>query len=273
MVHGAGDLAPARNLAGGAPAHEPPCVRSEKSEQGARADLRLLPRKPPPLPCRGRLRLRVLRRPGDRPRPFERAGCRPPRPRLRPLATVRRGTPGARRRRPRAHPRHGGAVARRLRSGVPLAGTLSSRSWPPRGHRRGIVPPECESRHTRRFVPPARLGSRSSRRRPRRHKRCGSFLSRCGRPMEARVLSAPFQTLQEWAAYFAGLDIPVLRRTAKELRGLREREETIAASELADVLFADPLATTRLFAHLARLRGDREGTEITSLEGCIVMLG
>ncbi len=91
--------------------------------------------------------------------------------------------------------------------------------------------------------------------------------------MEARVLSAPFQTLQEWAAYFAGLDIPVLRRTAKELRGLREREETIAASELADVLFADPLATTRLFAHLARLRGDREGTEITSLEGCIVMLG
>jgi HD-like signal output (HDOD) protein len=87
------------------------------------------------------------------------------------------------------------------------------------------------------------------------------------------MLKTPLKNQQAWASYLADLDIPVLRATEAQLEALRPREDTISASALADVLLVDPLATARLFAFIAKRRSSRQVTEITSVEGCIVMLG
>jgi len=87
------------------------------------------------------------------------------------------------------------------------------------------------------------------------------------------MLISPLPNLEAWTAHFASTDIPVLRSTAAGLDALRPREDSVSAKVLADVMLADPLATARLFAFMAGRRSSRQVTEITSIEGCIVMLG
>lgn len=86
------------------------------------------------------------------------------------------------------------------------------------------------------------------------------------------ILAAP-SNLQGWARYLAQVEIPVLTRTAAAIAELSLDEEGVSAKALADVILTDPLMTARVFAMLARLRRGRESTDITRVEGCIVMMG
>ena len=81
------------------------------------------------------------------------------------------------------------------------------------------------------------------------------------------------RSLTAWVAALADQDIPVLAETAQEIVALAAKSDRVSARQLADVILADPLMTVRVFATLARLRAKRPGTEITQVEGCIVMMG
>lgn len=81
------------------------------------------------------------------------------------------------------------------------------------------------------------------------------------------------QTPEEWIDRLKCDDLPVLRRTAAELARLSTKGDQSSAAEIADILLLDPLATLRLF-HLANsMRRGRFGTEITTVEHAVILLG
>ncbi len=87
------------------------------------------------------------------------------------------------------------------------------------------------------------------------------------------MLADPLGGVRDWTSYFAHLQIPILRRTARALAAFAGDEEAISARDVATLIIDDPLATTRLFAYLAQHRSQRQLTEITSVEGAVVMSG
>lgn len=80
-------------------------------------------------------------------------------------------------------------------------------------------------------------------------------------------------TLQEWVAFLETQDVPVLRRTIQELGKLRPSAERLTASQLAVVILRDPLMTLKVLRLANSARRGRLGTEITSVEHAIMMLG
>jgi hypothetical protein len=87
------------------------------------------------------------------------------------------------------------------------------------------------------------------------------------------MLTEPLAGLTAWTDHLARIDLPILRRTARAVQVLRTTAEATSARTLAETIGADPLATMRLFAFVARRRGARQVTEITSIEGCVLMAG
>jgi hypothetical protein len=80
-------------------------------------------------------------------------------------------------------------------------------------------------------------------------------------------------TPEEWVDRLKCDDLPVLRRTAAELARLATKGDKSSAAEIAGVLLLDPLATLRLL-HLANsMRRGRLGTEVTTVEHAVVLLG
>lgn len=80
-------------------------------------------------------------------------------------------------------------------------------------------------------------------------------------------------TMQEWVAFLESQDLPVLRRTIRELDRLRPSAERLTASQLAVVVLRDPLMTLKLLRLANSARRGRLSTEITSVEHAIIMLG
>ncbi len=80
-------------------------------------------------------------------------------------------------------------------------------------------------------------------------------------------------TLYEWVTFLDTQDVPVLRRTIQELDRLRPGAERLTASQLAVVILRDPLMTLKLLRLANSARRGRLGTEITSVEHAIMMLG
>jgi HD-like signal output (HDOD) protein len=87
------------------------------------------------------------------------------------------------------------------------------------------------------------------------------------------MIETPPASLESWVEHLGGADIPVLRRTARELAALREREEQIGAREIAVLVLQDPLMAARLLAHVAGRRRPRQTTDITTIDRAIMMLG
>ena len=82
----------------------------------------------------------------------------------------------------------------------------------------------------------------------------------------------PFETIAAWRGFFARADLPVLRASFDALTLLRQDENT-NARHIAGVILDDPFMTVRLLAHLARTRSRRQVTDITTIEGTVMMLG
>lgn len=87
------------------------------------------------------------------------------------------------------------------------------------------------------------------------------------------MLTEPLPGLAAWTAHLARIDLPVLRRTARSAQALMVAAEPASVRTLAATFDTDPLATMRLFAFVARHRGARQVTEITGVEGCVLMAG
>lgn len=87
------------------------------------------------------------------------------------------------------------------------------------------------------------------------------------------MLSKPLSTLAAWTNHIASANIPVLRRTRRALDQLALDVDRVSARDLAVIAMDDPFLTTRVFAHMAAHRSRRQLTEITSVEGCVLMIG
>lgn len=75
-----------------------------------------------------------------------------------------------------------------------------------------------------------------------------------------------------WARLLSAAEIPVLRRTARQLAQWRELEDSVDVRSIEDVIVGDPLMTLKLLAHTAE-HGRRRQTDIETTRQALVMLG
>ncbi len=87
------------------------------------------------------------------------------------------------------------------------------------------------------------------------------------------MITAPLADLPAWVAYLAQVDIPVLRRTKRELARLREQEDRVNGRTLAAAVLQDPLLTVKVLAFIESHRRRRQIVNITTIDRAIMMLG
>lgn len=80
-------------------------------------------------------------------------------------------------------------------------------------------------------------------------------------------------TIDQYIAYFSGVQLPVLRRTVRDLAALREDEENVSGRRIAGVVLQDPLMTLRVLVHIEANRRRSQNHDITTIERAIMMIG
>ena len=79
-------------------------------------------------------------------------------------------------------------------------------------------------------------------------------------------------TLTDWLERLSPGPLPVFAHTREVLSEQRRRADQISAREVAQTVLADPFATLNLI-HAANQRGGRLGSEVTTAESALMMLG
>lgn len=87
------------------------------------------------------------------------------------------------------------------------------------------------------------------------------------------MLQNPLPNLDAWVNYITQADIPVLKRTARELARLRENEENVSGRQLAGTVLQDPLMTLRVLAHIEATRRKSQTADITTIDHAVMMIG
>ena len=87
------------------------------------------------------------------------------------------------------------------------------------------------------------------------------------------MIDHPYDTPNGWALYFSSTELPVLRRTAVELQRMHENADLANARAIANAVMHDPLMTLRVLQYIERHRGQRQVTDITTIERALVMIG
>ena len=87
------------------------------------------------------------------------------------------------------------------------------------------------------------------------------------------MIDHPYDSQNAWALYFAGTELPVLRRTTLDLQRLRDNADNADARALAAIVMQDPLMTLRVLQYIERHRGQRQVTDITTIDRALVMIG
>lgn len=80
-------------------------------------------------------------------------------------------------------------------------------------------------------------------------------------------------SLESYVALYARHDLPVLRRTTRELAALREREDEISGKQITSVVLGDPLMTLRLLSYLEAHRPRSRNHAITTIDRAVMMIG
>jgi len=78
--------------------------------------------------------------------------------------------------------------------------------------------------------------------------------------------------LAEWLERLSPGPLPVFAHTKQILSQQRRRAESISAREVAQTILTDPLATLELI-HVTNQRGGRLGSEVTTAESALMMVG
>jgi HD-like signal output (HDOD) protein len=79
--------------------------------------------------------------------------------------------------------------------------------------------------------------------------------------------------LAGWVRYFQLAEIPVMAVTANALEELRSIENEVDARMLNEVIAADPLATLKLLAHIARHYRGHRTTDVETVSQALVLMG
>ena len=81
------------------------------------------------------------------------------------------------------------------------------------------------------------------------------------------------RSLAEWIAFFGQADLPVLRRTARELERLRANAALGNASNIADVVTDDPLMTVKLLRYMQMHKSRHQMHELLDVKQALLMMG
>ena len=87
------------------------------------------------------------------------------------------------------------------------------------------------------------------------------------------MLQRPLPNLDAWVKYLGQANIPVLKRTARELARLRENEENVTGRQVAAVILQDPLMTVRVLAYIEANRRMSQNADITTIDRAVMMIG
>ncbi len=87
------------------------------------------------------------------------------------------------------------------------------------------------------------------------------------------MLQRPLPSIESWVSYLNQADLPVLKRTARELARLRENEENVNGRHIAAVILHDPLMTLRVLAHIETNRRHTQTADITTIDHAVMMIG
>lgn len=87
------------------------------------------------------------------------------------------------------------------------------------------------------------------------------------------MIEKPLANLATWVDYFTRVDVPVLRRTARDLAALREKEDTVSGRVIAHTVLQDPLLTLKVLALIEQRRRASQNHDITTIERAIMMFG
>lgn len=87
------------------------------------------------------------------------------------------------------------------------------------------------------------------------------------------MIDQPLPNLATWVDYFTRVDVPVLRRTARDLTLLREKEDTVSGRVIAHTVLQDPLLTLKVLALIEQRRRASQNHDITTIERAIMMIG
>lgn len=92
-------------------------------------------------------------------------------------------------------------------------------------------------------------------------------------PDKAAALTEPLRDLAAWTAFFQRAEIPVLAQTAEALEAMRANEDDVDASQIGEMVAADPLMTLKVLAHAATNRPARVVTDTETVIATLVLMG
>lgn len=87
------------------------------------------------------------------------------------------------------------------------------------------------------------------------------------------TLDAPLASVDAYVDFLSTQNVPVLRRTARELEALASRQDSLGARSVAAVALADPLMTMKLLTRLQATRSAKQNHDITTIDRAIMMMG
>lgn len=86
-------------------------------------------------------------------------------------------------------------------------------------------------------------------------------------------LDAPLASVDRYVDFLSAQNVPVLRRTVRELEALSARQDALGARSVAAVVLADPLMTMKLLTTLQAHRSAKQNHDITTIDRAIMMMG
>ncbi|MFV0662564.1 HDOD domain-containing protein [Denitromonas sp.] len=86
-------------------------------------------------------------------------------------------------------------------------------------------------------------------------------------------LTQALPSLEAYVALFSQGNLPVLRRTVRDLAALREAEDQVNGKQITSIILGDPLMTLRLLGHLEANRSRAQNHAITTIDRAVMMIG
>ncbi|WP_153109355.1 HDOD domain-containing protein [Propionivibrio limicola] len=87
------------------------------------------------------------------------------------------------------------------------------------------------------------------------------------------MVEKPLHDLNAWVTYFTQNEIPILRKTVRQLEEARQNIDRINGRDIATIVLQDPLLAVRVLAYIQPFRGKHLRTDITTIGSAIMMLG
>jgi HD-like signal output (HDOD) protein len=87
------------------------------------------------------------------------------------------------------------------------------------------------------------------------------------------MLNHPLQDLEAWVLYFSGVELPILRQTARRLDEARLNIDKVSGRDIAAIVLQDPLMAVRVLAYIQPFRGKHLRSDITTIASAVMMLG